>query len=93
MKFGEPSIRGDLHAEMGGVLAEAARRIASEARRRAPVVTGRLKRSIKADGDEVRVDSWYASQVEYGSPRNRPKPYVTPAIEQVARRMNERRGD
>ena len=64
---------------------EAACVACEEAVRRAPVKTGRLKRSIevRAEGTEAAVvaDCPYAAAVELGSPRRGPHPFLLPAAQ------------
>lgn len=69
-------------------LARRAIRVESEAKRRAPVLTGRLRSSIShapgQDGRGLYVDIGtnvaYARFVEFGTTRQRPRPYLRPAL-------------
>lgn len=76
-----------------GTIARDARRITNqyatlivkEAKRRVPVDTGDLKRSIHKtggarEGAGVVADMPYAGFVEYGTSRTRPQPYLGPAF-------------
>lgn len=72
---------------------EAAEAVAAEARRRAPVRTGALKHSIQAnvqrDGDRITAQVGspldYAPKVELGTHRMRSRPYLRPALADLAR--------
>lgn len=64
--------------------------VINDARNIVPVRTGNLLKSIQAgvvqiDDDEVtaevKAEAEYASFVEFGTSRQRPKPYLTPAVE------------
>ena len=88
LKSNIPALRAALEGATGKGVRAAAEAIAQEARRRVPVDTGALQRSIIAapgsstlewtvrSGD--RLD--YASYVEYGTARMAAQPYMTPAI-------------
>lgn len=54
------------------------------ARALVPVKTGRLKNSIRKTDDELSANTDYASYVEYGAGGRTPKPYMTPAAEEIA---------
>lgn len=82
---------------------QAAEVVADEAKRRAPVLTGRLKESIKAGatqsagyvqaGSPVRIP--YAAVQEFGWPGHSisPQPYIYPAIEARSSDVLETYGD
>ena len=61
-------------------VAAAAQAEAEAARSRAPVDTGRLKNSIRAEADgltaRVVADCEYAAAVEFGTSRTPPKPFM-----------------
>ena len=83
-------MRGQFEPELEDLPPELAEAIAEEARRLCPVgKTGTLKRSIRAVGGVVYIDAFYASFVEYGTIRATPKPFIHPAIENVAASHSE----
>ena len=69
--------------------------VATEAKRLAPVDTGRLRSSIysEPDGPDVIVgaSAEYAAYVEYGTRYQHAQPFMTPAIHAVAQRVAKRR--
>lgn len=76
---------------MAKVVQETTEDVASEARRLAPVDTGKLRGSIETrtgglDG-EVVTDAPYAGYVEFGTSRAPAKPFLTPAAEIHRRRF------
>lgn len=83
---------GKLLARVDAGVAKAALDIEREAKVRCPVDTGALRASIHARPVSVRhwrveVSQSYAAYVEYGTSRMRAQPYLTPAVEQVRRRL------
>jgi HK97 gp10 family phage protein len=72
---------------MNSILSRAADEIVVKAKSYAPVDTGRLRDSIhkEVDGDGVAIiaDAPYAAHVEYGTFKQRPQPYLNPAIREV----------
>lgn len=77
---------------------QAAEEGAAGARRRAPVRTGRLARSYRAERDtadssgltySVVSDVDYASFVELGTSRMAPRPHLTPAMEEIRARFGD----
>lgn len=56
--------------------------IAERARQNAPVKSGKLKRSIHADGNSVIADAEHASAVELGTARRAAQPFMRPATKQ-----------
>lgn len=63
--------------------------IVTDAKRRAPIRTGKLRESIRRAGSglhaTVEVGVPYASYVEYGTSRMGARPYLWPAVEQARR--------
>jgi HK97 gp10 family phage protein len=65
-------------------------KVLREARRRAPVRTGRLRASISAQPERrlaaneaawrVQASAPYAGYVEYGAGRSRPRPFLGPSV-------------
>ncbi|MFF4467964.1 HK97-gp10 family putative phage morphogenesis protein [Streptomyces sp. NPDC001599] len=53
--------------------------IAEDARRLAPVKTGHLRSSIRAEKDRVVADADYSGAVEMGTEHQRAQPYLRPA--------------
>ncbi len=83
----------------------AAKPIVQEAKRRVPVKTGKLKRSITANPKRTRVEkelmiqvgfkppaSSYAHLVEYGSVKQAPQPFMRPALDAKAAEAIEEMG-
>ncbi len=66
--------------------AETALRVARDAKRLAPVDTGRLRNAINSastkDGWFVIADTNYATFVEFGTDRAPAQPFLNPALEQ-----------
>lgn len=54
--------------------------VANAAKGNAPVATGQLRDSIKAQGNHVVVEAPYASFVELGTRNRAATPYLTPAL-------------
>lgn len=73
------TIANSKRAEIAG-----ARKIAEEARRRAPVDTGELRDSIAAHDNEVIVGAEHGIYNEFGTYKMAPQPFFLPAIEAVA---------
>ena len=86
---GQIEVRGSFAPDFEKLPGELAEAIAEEARNRAPVRTGRLKRSISAVDGVVYIDAFYASFLEDGTSRSAPQPFVRPAIEAVRARDGE----
>jgi HK97 gp10 family phage protein len=80
-----------------------AREVVQEARAKAPVKTGRLRRSIhsrlmsRKDSFEIgfgwRKKGWYGLLVEYGTKRNGARPHLRAAFDQRVSGLEERIGD
>lgn len=66
---------------------EASRLIAQRAKRLAPVRTGRLRASIEATREGVRVLVPYAKFVEYGTRKMKAKPFLRPAISEFVNEL------
>lgn len=62
----------------------AAEKIADMARGLCPEDMGALKRSVAvretADGAEISADADYAVDVEFGTPKSEPQPFLVPAL-------------
>jgi HK97 gp10 family phage protein len=75
----------DLHRAVAPALLAGAERIADEARRLAPVKTGRLRQSIAAAAlpgaatAEVQCQAPYGRFVEFGTRRQPARPFLLPA--------------
>lgn len=87
-----PEIQGLLRQRAGQIVAATAREIASDAKQRAPVRTGNLRRSIHAEQSGpfrwvVGTDVAYAEYVEFGTHRMAPRPYLIPAAEAARPRL------
>lgn len=87
-----PQVSQELAHEVERTVAAAAREVESAAKRRAPVDTGALRNSIQAWQDtpyrwHIAPHVEYALYVEYGTRRQRAKPYMTPAAEFVRPRF------
>ncbi len=63
-----------------------------EAKKRVPVLTGKLKRNIymrsTSKGVQVIADTDYADLVEFGGTRNKSKPFMRPAFEAAERQLD-----
>lgn len=59
---------------------QALEEIAQDARRMAPVETGRLRASIKVEGDKVTVGTDHWIYPEYGTENMHAQPYMRPAL-------------
>ena len=89
---GEPRFVGSFDADVDRIREDAAREIAAAARARAPVRTGRLRAGINPDPNDpgsVVSAAPYSADVEWGTSRAAPKPFMAPAIDEVADRLNE----
>ena len=82
-----PAVRAAVQAKAGLVIAKAAHDIEAQAKTRAPVDTGLLKNSIRAEGDGT---SWqvvspvaYSVYQEFGTRHTPARPYMLPALELV----------
>lgn len=80
------------HQELSQLVRTSAFRVEAGARLRAPVDTGNLRRLIKAEmtGDLSAIivsGAEYGIYVEFGTTRMRARPYLTPALEEVARNI------
>lgn len=68
-------------------------KVQEDAKRYCPVDTGRLQESIKvetdANGITIGTDVEYAAYVEFGTSRQRPQPYLTPAFEQNKNKIED----
>ncbi len=54
--------------------------IVEDAKRYAPVDTGRLRNSIHREGDSIVVSAPYAGYVEFGTRNMAPQPFLRPAL-------------
>lgn len=80
-----PQLIARAEREVAKVNEQTARRIAEDAKSRAPRDSGELAESIEAreadDGWEVATDTWYAHFPEFGTARRGAQPFLTPAAE------------
>ena len=89
-----PAVRAAVRGAAGRAAEIAAKEMAAEAQRLAPVKTGRLRESIQVrklseTAWEVSVEAPYAAFVEYGTSRAAPRPFFRPAYEKVAARYTD----
>ena len=82
-----PAVRAAVQAKAGLAIAKAAHDIEAQAKTMAPVDTGLLKNSIRAEGDGT---SWqvvspvdYSVYQEFGTRSTPARPYMLPALEMV----------
>lgn len=65
-----------------------------DARHRAPVKTGKLRESIRAEAEglngEVKATARYAPFVEHGTYRDKAQPYMAPAADKARSRLPKR---
>lgn len=54
--------------------------VAEDARRMAPVDTGRLRESVHAEGNQVIAEADYAAYVELGTEDQKAQPFLRPAL-------------
>lgn len=85
-----PQTVNRVHKELSELVRTSALRVEAGAKLRAPVDTGFLRRSIQTqmEGDlsaVVFVAAEYGIYVELGTTRMRARPYLLPALEEVAR--------
>ncbi|SRR6266542_2140767 len=80
-----PKIAAELHE--GGRLAEdhAAAQIVAKAQAAAPVLTGKLRSSLRHEGGEVFTDVSYSRHQEYGTRKMQAHPFFFRAVEEQAR--------
>jgi len=75
--------------EFYDVLQDGASKIVFKAKSRVPVKTGDLRRSIGVDGDKrniiIKADMNYAGYVEFGTSKQKPKPYFYNSIREGMR--------
>lgn len=75
--------------EFYDVLQDGASKIVFKAKSRVPVKTGDLRRSIGVDGDKrniiIKADMDYAGYVEFGTSKQKPKPYFYNSIREGMR--------
>ena len=86
MEVGVPHAAGAMEADAQAIREDIARRIAEEARCRAPFRTGRLRDGIYTlhlEPDVVVSDVFYSRFFEDGTSKMAPRPFLRPAIEQV----------
>lgn len=82
-----PKIRRGMNNNLAELLDDTARRIAQDARRRAPRgSTGRLAASIKMKPEgpwdaKVEVGVFYGHFIEFGTVKTAARPFLTPAAE------------
>lgn len=84
-----PQIAGRLPDAVGAIVRKAAFDIEANAKAVVPVDTGKLKNSITSEFPSptkaiIAPHTDYAAFVEYGTRRQRAKPYMRPAAEKVA---------
>ena len=85
--------RADYRGELGGVVRKVADNMAASARRRAPIETGSLRASIRAEhpGDltsTVIADDEASFYVEFGTSRKGPRPFMTPSGNEAGRALD-----
>ena len=78
------------HKELSALVQNLARRVEAGAKLRAPVKTGNLRRLIQVqmEGDLSAIvfsAAEYSIHVEFGTTRMRARPFLLPALEEVAR--------
>lgn len=83
---GLPALRGRVRENAGRIVQATALSVETDAKSRAPVDTGTLRRSIHTVmvtpvSATVGTDLNYAIFQEYGSQGRAPRPYLTPAAE------------
>lgn len=89
----------DLRAGLKLAVKASAAAIKADAKKRAPVESGNLKKSIRYRvdpdglGATVRVDEFYGRFVEYGTTSQDPQPFMTPAAEAERTRFPGRISD
>ncbi len=88
-------IAGELRPKVTKAVRATALEISAEAKQRAPVLTGNLRRSIytrhrSETASRVGVGAEYGPHVEYGTTRMAPRPYLTPAVEAARHRFAQR---
>ena len=92
VRYGPIRVEGTLEGESRAVREDAVRRIVAEAKKRAPVgETGNLRDLIQVDPDDPTValsDAFYSSWIEFGTVHITPRPFMTPAVEQVSKDMS-----
>ena len=80
-----PEMSGEVKRKGEALVAETARKVATDAARRAPVRTGRLRNGIRPDVNGlagfVTSEAPYSHFVEYGTSRMGAKPFMWPAVE------------
>ncbi len=79
MELGATYLSG-LPARLQAALRASAQLVATRARAKAPRRTGYLASSIHAGGGFVQVDAPYGVEVELGTHRQHPQPYLRPAL-------------
>lgn len=84
MKSHRSAIVGQIRREMGKRHAAAGMVVQNEAKRRAPVDTGRLKASITHEAEEggviIGTNTPYAIYQELGTRYMNPQPYLVPGL-------------
>jgi HK97 gp10 family phage protein len=90
-----PKLKGEMRERAGRALDVAALNIEGGAKRRAPVDTGRLRRSIETrkEGDLTRivqVGAEYGVHVELGTRHRAASPFLTPAVEEEKPKLQAR---
>jgi HK97 gp10 family phage protein len=93
------SISAQAEQEVKDLIAETAYKIEADAKQLAPVDTGYLRNSITTtiEGDgltaSVGTSTEYALHVEFGTSKQPPKPYLTPAYVKHKQKFNEEMND
>lgn len=84
MKSHRSAIMGQVRREMGKRHAEAGATVQNEAKRQAPVDTGRLRASITHEAEEdgviIGTNVHYAIYQELGTRYMNPQPYLVPGL-------------
>lgn len=95
---GLQAIERNIARRAGRIVRAVADEVVNEAKQRAPVRTGNLRRSYHREPvDEltqrVGTDVEYAPYVEFGTSKMAARPHFTPALEKGRRLMRARAGD
>lgn len=85
------------NVQVAKVINENAMELVNEAKKASPVDTGFLRNSIQVaeyakdnkHSAKVIVNAYYGIFVEYGTRRQRPQPFFTPAIEKIRKKLLE----
>lgn len=91
----------DFHEDVFDLVEESAYKVEGDAKRNAPVDTGRLKGSIDTEVNrnkssihtEVGTDVEYADSVEYGTSKQKAQPFMVPAFDREIRKLEKKLND